>query len=168
MEVEVISKALAGTSFAPLAAAKKIEKQPEVAPKRQPKKDALGRAFALGRRKDATARVIVKSGTGKCIVNKRDIKTYFGRAVLRMVINQPFAVTNTENRFDIVCNVSGGGLSGQAGAILMGIARALVNFDPDYHPALRQAGFLTRDSRVVERKKPGQKKARKKFQFSKR
>ena len=168
MEIEVLSKALANSPLAPATSATEQPTKSTPAVKREVKKDAEGRAFGLGRRKDATARVTIKSGSGKFIVNKRELKAYFGRPVLRMVVNQPFDVTKTENRFDVICNVSGGGLSGQAGAILLGIARALVHFDPDYHAALRHAGFLTRDSRAVERKKPGQKKARKKFQFSKR
>jgi small subunit ribosomal protein S9 len=135
---------------------------------RQIKRDALGRSKAIGRRKNARARVTIKLGTGKITINKHDIKDYFGRDVLRMIVNQPFAATNTQNRFDVVVLADGGGLSGQAGAIRHGLSRALVNYDPAYQPTLRHAGFLTRDSRAVERKKPGQKKARKRFQYSKR
>ena len=137
-------------------------------PKREVKKDKLGRARGLGRRKDASARVFIVAGQGKIIINKKPLEHYFGRKVLQMIVNQPFKVTNTVGAYDVVCNVTGGGLSGQAGAILHGISRALVNYDPDLHKALRDAGFLTRDSRVVERKKPGRPKARKRFQFSKR
>jgi small subunit ribosomal protein S9 len=135
---------------------------------RTAKKDALGRAYGTGRRKDASARVWVKAGTGKITVNDRDVTVYFARPVSRMIINQPFAATNTVGNFDVWCTVSGGGLSGQAGAVRHGISRALDQFDPALHKALRQGGFLTRDSRVVERKKYGRAKARKRFQFSKR
>ena len=130
--------------------------------------DALGRAYATGRRKVATARVWIKPGTGKIVVNKEDISTYFARPVLRMIVNQPFATTNNLDKFDVYCTVQGGGLSGQAGAVRHGISRALDNFDPTLHTVLKRGGFLTRDSRMVERKKYGKKKARKSFQFSKR
>lgn len=135
---------------------------------RKPKTDALGRAYGTGRRKNSTARVWVKRGNGKVTINGKDIEKYFGRPVLRMVVNQVFGATNTVNQMDVDCTVTGGGLSGQAGAILHGIARALDNFNPDFHKILRKAGFLTRDSRAVERKKAGKPKARKSFQFSKR
>jgi len=130
--------------------------------------DKQGRAYGTGRRKNSTARVYIKPGTGKIVVNKKDVKEYFARPVLQMIINQPFEAVGSSNRFDVEVNVTGGGLSGQAGAVLHGISRALDNYDPANHIALRQGGFLTRDSRAVERKKPGQPKARKKFQFSKR
>jgi len=136
--------------------------------KREAEKDSLGRSYGTGRRKDASARVWIKPGTGKIIVNKKDSTKYFGRPVLRMIINQPFEVTENKNKFDVYCTVIGGGLSGQAGAIRHGISRALDKFDPSTHTVLRRGGFLTRDSRVVERKKYGKKKARKSFQFSKR
>lgn len=135
---------------------------------RKPEIDKLGRAYATGRRKLSSARVWLKKGNGKITINSKDSTEYFGRPVLRMVINQVFDVTNTKDQFDIVCTVKGGGLSGQAGAILHGAARALDKFNPELHVALRKAGFLTRDSRAVERKKPGRPKARKSFQFSKR
>ena len=135
---------------------------------KKPQIDSLGRSYGTGRRKNSTARVWVKKGNGKITINGRGIEKYFGRPVLRMVINQVFDVTNTVNEFDVDCTVKGGGLSGQAGAILHGIARALDKFNPELHKSLRKAGLLTRDSRVVERKKPGQAKARKSFQFSKR
>jgi small subunit ribosomal protein S9 len=134
-----------------------------------PKIDSLGRGYGTGRRKDSSARVWVKPGKGAIVINDKDVTKYFGRPVLRMIINQVFEVTNSEGQFDVFCTVKGGGLSGQAGAIRHGIARALDGFNPvTYHTALRAAGFLTRDSRAVERKKPGRKKARKRFQFSKR
>jgi small subunit ribosomal protein S9 len=136
--------------------------------KREPKVDSLGRSYATGKRKDAVARVWIKRGSGKITVNKREIATFFARPVLRMIINQPFAATGTEKEFDVMCTVKGGGLSGQAGAVRHGISKALDLFNPDFHRILRKDGFLTRDSRVVERKKPGKAKARKSFQFSKR
>lgn len=135
---------------------------------RTPKKDAQGRAYGTGRRKDAAARVWVKAGTGKIIVNDTEVAEYFARPVLRMILNQPFDATATLGHFDVWCTVKGGGLSGQAGAVRHGISRALDNFDPTFHKILRQGGFLTRDARVVERKKYGRAKARKRFQFSKR
>ncbi len=135
---------------------------------RKPKKDKLGRSQATGKKKDAIARVIIKMGKGVITVNGRTLEDYFPRPVLRMVINQPFAVTNREGQFDVQCNVCGGGLSGQAYALRHGISRCLDLFEPELHTALKKAGFLTRDSRVVERKKPGLSKARKRFQFSKR
>ncbi len=136
---------------------------------KEPKVDNLGRSYGTGRRKDASARVWVKPGKGKVVVNGKDIVKYFGRPVLRMVVNQVFEVTNSEGNFDVECTVKGGGLSGQAGAIRHGIARALNSLNPvAYHTPLRAAGFLTRDSRAVERKKAGRKKARRSFQFSKR
>jgi small subunit ribosomal protein S9 len=130
--------------------------------------DAQGRAYATGKRKNAVARVWIKAGSGKMIVNGRDGQVYFARPVLRMLINQPFAAVNRENQFDIMCKVQGGGLSGQAGAVRHGISKALTFFDPDLRPVLKKGGFLTRDSRVVERKKYGKRKARRSFQFSKR
>lgn len=139
-----------------------------VAEERKPKLDNLGRAYGTGRRKESSARVWIKPGTGKFIVNKKEITNYFARAVLRMVVNQPFDVTDNRGRFDVLCTVIGGGLSGQAGAIRHGISRALDNYDPSLHTVLRRGGFLTRDSRVVERKKYGKRKARRSFQFSKR
>jgi len=135
---------------------------------RKPAKDKLGRSYATGRRKDATARVWIKAGTGKISVNGTELDTYFVRPVLRMIINQPFAATNRERQFDVICTVSGGGLSGQAGALRHGISRCLNAYEPDLHTALKQGGFLTRDDRAVERKKYGRRKARRSFQFSKR
>lgn len=136
---------------------------------RTPKIDAQGRSYGTGRRKDSSARVWIKPGKGALVINGREAPVYFGRPVLRMVINQVFEVTNAVGHFDVMCTVKGGGLSGQAGAIRHGIARALDAYNPvAYHAPLREAGFLTRDSRTVERKKPGRAKARKSFQFSKR
>lgn len=137
-------------------------------PVHERKVDAQGRAYATGRRKNAVARVWVKPGSGKITVNGRDILTYFARPVLRMLVNQPFAAARVEGEFDIVCTVTGGGLSGQAGAVRHGISRALTHFDPALRPVLKSGGFLTRDPRVVERKKYGKHKARRSTQFSKR
>jgi small subunit ribosomal protein S9 len=134
----------------------------------QPKLDARGRAYATGRRKDAVARVWLKPGIGRVVVNDRDIKEYFARPVLRMLLAQPFEVANRKEQYDVWCTVKGGGLSGQAGAVRHGISRALTNFEPGLRPVLKRGGFLTRDSRVVERKKYGRAKARRSFQFSKR
>ncbi len=132
------------------------------------KVDAQGRSYATGKRKNAIARVWVKPGSGKIIVNGRDLPVYFARPVLRMIINQPFQTARVEGQFDVSCTVTGGGLSGQAGALRHGISRALTFFDPSLRPALKAGGFLTRDSRVVERKKYGKHKARRSTQFSKR
>lgn len=136
--------------------------------KAEPKRDAFGRSYATGRRKDAVARVWVKAGSGKFVVNGRELDNYLPRPVLRMMVNQPFSIANVVGQFDIMCTVTGGGLSGQAGAIRHGLSRALSLFDPALRPALKAAGFLTRDPRVVERKKYGKPKARRSFQFSKR
>ena len=134
----------------------------------EPKIDELGRAYATGKRKNAIARVWVKPGAGRITVNGREFETYFARPVLRMIINQPFEVAQRKDQFDVVCTVVGGGLSGQAGAVRHGISRALLNYEPGLRPALKSGGFLTRVSRVVERKKYGKAKARRSFQFSKR
>ncbi len=141
---------------------------PADAPKREPKRDAQGRAYATGRRKNAIARVWIKPGKGEITVNDKKAAQYFARPVLRMLITQPFLVADRYNQFDVVCTVVGGGLSGQAGAVRHGISRALTNYEPDLRGILKVAGFLTRDSRVVERKKYGRAKARRSFQFSKR
>ena len=138
------------------------------APIREKEVDAQGRSYATGRRKDAVARVWLKPGTGKITVNGRDQEVYFARPTLRLVINQPFTVTERVEQYDIVATVKGGGLSGQAGAVKHGIAQALSKFEPLLRSAVKAEGFLTRDSRVVERKKYGKAKARKSFQFSKR
>ncbi len=142
--------------------------QQEAAPKREPKRDALGRSYATGRRKDAVARVWIKPGKGEITVNGKRVGQYFARPVLRMLITQPFLVTDRYNQFDVMCTCSGGGLSGQAGAVRHGISRALTNYEPELRGVLKLAGFLTRDSREVERKKYGKAKARRSFQFSKR
>ncbi|NML05919.1 30S ribosomal protein S9 [Sphingomonas sp. G-3-2-10] len=138
------------------------------APLRQQELDAYGRAYATGRRKDAVARVWLKPGTGKITINGRDQETYFARPTLRLVINQPFGVAGREGQYDVVCTVKGGGLSGQAGAVKHGISQALTKFEPILRAPVKAAGFLTRDSRAVERKKYGKAKARRSFQFSKR
>ncbi|WNJ98726.1 30S ribosomal protein S9 [Thalassospiraceae bacterium LMO-JJ14] len=130
--------------------------------------DAQGRAYATGRRKDAVARVWIKPGRGVITVNGREFERYFARPVLRMVINQPFEVAAREGQYDVFVTVKGGGLSGQAGAVRHGISRALTLYEPDLRGALKKEGFLTRDSRTVERKKYGRRKARRSFQFSKR
>ena len=133
-----------------------------------PKIDAQGRAYATGRRKDAVARVWIKPGSGRIVVNGREGNDYFGRATLRQIIVQPFGVVNRTDQYDVWCTVNGGGLSGQAGAMRHGISRALTYYEPGLRPALKVNGFLTRDPRVVERKKYGKAKARRSFQFSKR
>ena len=140
----------------------------EEAPLPEPKIDAQGRSYATGKRKNAVARVWIKPGPGKIGVNGRDVETYFARPVLRMLINQPFQAASREGQYDVVCTVKGGGLSGQAGAVRHGISKALSVFEPALRPVLKKGGFLTRDSRVVERKKYGKRKARRSFQFSKR
>jgi len=131
-------------------------------------RDSLGRSYATGKRKNAVARVWIKPGSGKVIVNGKDQAEYFARPVLRLILRQPFQVTNVEGQFDVHATVKGGGLSGQAGAVKHGVSKALQLYDPSLRGALKAAGFLTRDSRVVERKKYGKAKARKSFQFSKR
>jgi small subunit ribosomal protein S9 len=137
-------------------------------PLREQQIDAQGRAYATGRRKDAVARVWIKPGSGKVIVNGRDQTVYFARPTLRLVINQTFQVAGREDQYDVIATVKGGGLSGQAGAVKHGIAQALTKYEPALRAAVKAAGFLTRDSRVVERKKYGRAKARRSFQFSKR
>jgi small subunit ribosomal protein S9 len=142
------------------AAAEAVEAEPEI--------DEHGRAYATGKRKNAVARVWIKPGSGKVRVNGRDEARYFARLVLRMILHQPFGAVERAGQYDVMCTVSGGGLSGQAGAVRHGISRALVKYEPALRPMLKKGGFLTRDSRVVERKKYGKPKARKSFQFSKR
>jgi small subunit ribosomal protein S9 len=137
-------------------------------PKREPKRDAFGRSYATGRRKESTARVWIKPGKGEITVNGKRVVQYFARPVLRMLLTQPFLVADRYNQFDVYCTVAGGGLSGQAGAVRHGISRALTYYEPDLRSILKVAGFLTRDSRAVERKKYGKAKARRSFQFSKR
>ena len=134
----------------------------------EPKIDEHGRSYSTGKRKDAVARVWIKPGSGKIEVNGRDVKIYFARPVLRMILAQPFEAAERKNQYDVKCTVKGGGLSGQAGAVRHGISKALTFYEPSLRPALKSGGFLTRDSRVVERKKYGRRKARRSFQFSKR
>lgn len=138
------------------------------APKHEKKLDKHGRAYATGKRKNAVARVWIKPGNGKIVVNGRDVKVYFARPVLQMVVNQPFSVADRANQFDVEVLVDGGGLSGQAGAVKHGISKALTYFEPELRSPLKKALFLRRDPRVVERKKYGRVKARRRFQFSKR
>ena len=135
---------------------------------RDPVRDELGRSYATGKRKDAVARVWIKPGSGKVTVNGKEMDAYFARPVLQMILRQPFQVAGVDGQFDVMATVKGGGLSGQAGAVKHGISKALQLYDPSLRGALKAAGFLTRDSRVVERKKYGKAKARKSFQFSKR
>ncbi|PXA91458.1 30S ribosomal protein S9 [Nostoc sp. 3335mG] len=137
-------------------------------PLRQQELDAYGRAYATGRRKDAVARVWLKPGTGKITINGRDQEVYFARPTLRLVINQVFGITERDGQYDVICTVKGGGLSGQAGAVKHGISQALTKYEPKLRAPVKAAGFLTRDSRAVERKKYGKAKARRSFQFSKR
>lgn len=144
-----------------------LQEQVDVAP-REPKIDEQGRSYATGKRKNAIARVWIKPGSGKVTVNGRDQEVYFARPVLRMIIGQPFDAVDRKGQFDVVCTVTGGGLSGQAGAVRHGISKALNLYEPGLRATLKAGGFLTRDSRVVERKKYGKAKARKSFQFSKR
>ncbi len=151
------------------AVAGEVTASPEtVETPREPVRDALGRSYATGKRKDAVARVWIKPGSGKVVVNGKPINDYFARPVLQMILKQPFTVSGTEDQFDVMATVKGGGLSGQAGAVKHGVSKALQLYDPSLRGALKAAGFLTRDSRVVERKKYGKAKARKSFQFSKR
>ena len=150
---------LAGRSGAPEATAAPVHVQ---------KLDALGRAYATGKRKNAIARVWIKPGLGKIVVNGREEKIYFARPVLRMILRQPLIAANRDGQFDVIVTVKGGGLSGQAGAVRHGISRALVAYEPSLRAALKPGGFLTRDPRVVDRKKYGHPKARRSFQFSKR
>ena len=161
-DVEVAEEGDAPAEAAPPAA-------PQVVmPLREQQIDKQGRAYATGRRKDAIARVWLKPGSGKIVVNGREQETYFARPTLRLVINQPFDIADRRGQYDVIATVVGGGLSGQAGAVLHGIAQALSRFEPTLRAAVKHAGFLTRDPRVVERKKYGRAKARRSFQFSKR
>ena len=140
----------------------------ETGPDREPQRDALGRAYATGKRKDAVARVWIRPGSGKVTVNGKEMDAYFARPVLQMILRQPFTIAGVDGQFDVNATVKGGGLSGQAGAVKHGISKALQLYEPSLRGALKAAGFLTRDSRVVERKKFGKRKARRSFQFSKR
>ena len=140
--------------------------EPEIP--REPVRDALGRAYATGKRKDAVARVWIKPGSGRVVVNGKTMAEYFARPVQQLVLRQPFQIAGVVDQFDVMATVKGGGLSGQAGAVKHGISKALQLYDPSLRSPLKAAGFLTRDSRVVERKKFGRRKARRSFQFSKR
>ena len=160
-DIKSLDDLKSAVSAAPAAAA-------EAAVAREPVRDAQGRAYATGKRKDAVARVWVKPGTGKVTVNGKEVSVYFARPVLQMILKQAFTVAGVEGQFDVYATVKGGGLSGQAGAVKHGVSKALQLFDPSLRAALKAAGFLTRDSRVVERKKYGKPKARRSFQFSKR
>jgi len=154
-------------SLADLAGSPAQPAAPE-APVRVQKIDAQGRAYATGKRKDAVARVWIKPGPGQIIVNDKPVEIYFARPVLRMILQQPLHVADRAGQYDIIVTVNGGGLSGQAGAVRHGLAKALTHYEPELRGALKREGFLTRDARVVERKKYGKKKARRSFQFSKR
>jgi small subunit ribosomal protein S9 len=179
-EVETVEAAEAPAAEAPAAEAPAKEAPPVEdqgvstqgpqiqAVLREQQLDKQGRAYATGRRKDAVARVWLKPGSGKIVVNGREQEVYFARPTLRLVINQPFGITDRVGQYDVIATVKGGGLSGQAGAVLHGIAQALSRYEPTLRTTVKRAGFLTRDSRVVERKKYGRAKARRSFQFSKR
>jgi small subunit ribosomal protein S9 len=155
-------------TFEDLAVLKGSEPATPTAPVYTQKIDAQGRAYATGKRKNAVARVWIKPGVGKINVNAKDFAAYFARPVLQMLLKQPLQAVNRMSQFDVTATVSGGGLSGQAGAVRHGISKALTYYEPDLRPTLKKGGFLTRDSRVVERKKYGKMKARRSFQFSKR
>lgn len=154
--------------FSALADLQSAQPEQQAVQVREPKIDAQGRSYATGKRKNAIARVWIKPGSGKITINGRPVEQYFARPVLRMLINQPAQVANRVAQYDVVATVSGGGLSGQAGAVRHGISRALTFYEPGLRTPLKAGGFLTRDSRVVERKKYGKAKARRSFQFSKR
>ncbi|MFD1036345.1 30S ribosomal protein S9 [Sphingomonas hankookensis] len=156
------------TDGAEAPAAAPVEPARPTMPLRAQEIDAYGRAYATGRRKDAVARVWIKPGSGKITINGRDQEVYFARPTLRLVINQPFGVADRNGQYDVICTVKGGGLSGQAGAVKHGISQALTRYEPILRAPVKAAGFLTRDSRAVERKKYGKAKARRSFQFSKR
>ena len=154
--------------MADLSSLKDLAPAQDAAPAHVRKVDSLGRSYATGKRKNAVARVWVKPGTGKITVNGREFRTYFARPVLQMILQQPIVAVARDGQFDIIATVAGGGLSGQAGAVRHGLSKALTYFEPGLRPVLKKGGFLTRDSRVVERKKYGRAKARRSFQFSKR
>jgi small subunit ribosomal protein S9 len=156
------------SSLEGLSALKTQGAQAAEQPKHVQKIDAQGRAYATGKRKNAVARVWIKPGSGKIVVNTKPVEQFFARPVLRMMIQQPIVAANRSGQYDVICTVSGGGLSGQAGAVRHGISKALTYFEPDLRSPLKRGGFLTRDPRVVERKKYGRAKARRSFQFSKR
>lgn len=162
-QLKDLKAAVSGKALTSLESQESLEK---VLP--APQKDKLGRSYATGKRKNAIARVWIKPGKGTVIVNGRDIQVYFARPTQQMMINQPFQVTNREKQYDVMCTIIGGGLSGQAGALRHGISKAITMQEPELRAELKQVGLMTRDSRVVERKKYGQRKARRRFQFSKR
>lgn len=166
--LDELKSVVSGTDAPASAAATSEVVETEVSAPREPQRDAQGRSYATGKRKDAVARVWIKPGKGQVTVNGKDVNAYFARPVLQMILKQPFQVANVEGEFDVYATVSGGGLSGQAGAVKHGISKALQLYEPSLRGALKAAGFLTRDSRVVERKKYGKAKARRSFQFSKR
>lgn len=168
--LENLKDAMEGAAAAAAPEATEGTGAPQVTPQApvEPKLDQFGRAYATGKRKDAVARVWLKPGSGKIVVNGKEYEKYFARPVLQMILQQPITAADRSSQFDINCTVAGGGLSGQAGAIRHGISKAMTYFEPSLRPALKAGGFLTRDSRVVERKKYGRAKARKSFQFSKR
>ena len=166
-EVEAAEAAEPKEGLAALEALKESNEEEKAAPA-EPQIDDLGRSYATGRRKNASARVWVKRGSGQIEVNGKEMKEYFARPVLQMLLAQPFEVAGRNGEFDVFATVRGGGLSGQAGAVRHGISHALIRFEPGLRPVLKAGGFLTRDSRVVERKKYGKRKARRSFQFSKR
>ncbi|THV25599.1 30S ribosomal protein S9 [Peteryoungia ipomoeae] len=154
--------------MADLSSLKDLAPAQDAAPAHVRKVDSLGRSYATGKRKNAVARVWVKPGSGKITINGREFRTYFARPVLQMILQQPIVAAARDGQFDIIATVTGGGLSGQAGAVRHGLSKALTYFEPGLRPVLKKGGFLTRDSRVVERKKYGKAKARRSFQFSKR
>jgi len=174
--LENLKQAMESAAEAPAAPTAAVEADAEVVVEtpsteaivREPKIDEHGRSYATGKRKDAVARVWIKPGPGKIVVNGREVNTYFARPVLQMLVQQPFDVAERSGQYDVFCTVKGGGLSGQAGAVKHGISKALTLYEPTLRGVLKKEGFLTRDSRVVERKKYGKAKARKSFQFSKR
>ena len=155
-------------SLADLGTATGVTSEQPAAPVHVQKLDAQGRAYATGKRKDAIARVWVRPGTGRITVNEKDFNAYFARPVLQMILKQPILAANREGQYDVIATVVGGGLSGQAGAVRHGISKALTYYEPTLRSVLKKGGFLTRDSRTVERKKYGKAKARRSFQFSKR
>ena len=166
-EANSAAEPAAEDAAAPEAPAAPVTPEPAAGPA-EPKIDEQGRAYATGKRKNAVARVWIKPGSGRLTVNGKDGPDYFARPVLQMIIGQPMQAVDRTTQYDVWCTVSGGGLSGQAGAVRHGISKALINFEPTLRPTLKQGGFLTRDSRTVERKKYGKRKARRSFQFSKR
>ena len=163
-----VAATVSADASAPVEVSAPVQPAAPTMPLREQEIDGLGRAYATGRRKDAVARVWIKPGSGKVTVNGRDQEIYFARPTLRLVLNQPFTVTDRVGSYDVIATVKGGGLSGQAGAVKHGISQALTKYEPALRSAVKAEGFLTRDSRTVERKKYGKAKARKSFQFSKR